>query len=104
MQQYVTVNSKNRDIQNIEDSVLRVFSSLYNNPLLNGPTIVKSQKFLSNVDLFVSHGLSKPVIGFIVINSNSPSSVYQSSTINIAPTALIILKSDIDTTADILFF
>jgi len=104
MQQYVTVNSNNRDVQNMEDSVLRVFSSLYNNPLLNGPTIVTGQIFTANVDLSVFHRLGKAVTGFIIINSNAPASIYQSSTKNVAPTAQIILKANSNVTADILFF
>lgn len=104
MQQYVTINSNNRDVQNMEDSVLRVFNSLYNNPLLNGPSIIKSQTFVANVDLIVNHKLSKPVTGFIVINSDAPAIVYRSSSVNIAPAAQIILKSTVNATVDFLFF
>ncbi len=104
MQQYVTTNSKERDVQEVENSLIRVFNSLYNNPLLNGPTIIKAQVFTSGTDLVVFHKLGRAVTGFIVINSNAPAIVYQSSTINIAPTAQIILKSNTNVTVDIFFF
>lgn len=104
MQQYVTVNSKDRDVQNMEDSVLRVFTSLYSNPLLNGPTIIKSQRILTGVDNTVFHKLLRPVLGFLVINIDAPAIVYQSSSKNIAPTTQILLKSNADVTVDILFF
>lgn len=104
MQQYVTTNSKNRDVQEIENSVVRVFNSLYNNPLLNGPVIVKAQTFTAGIDLTVNHKLGKAPNGYIVVGSDAPANVYTSSTKNVAPTAFVILKSDANATVDILFF
>jgi len=104
MIQYVTVNSSDRDTQELENSVLRVFESLYPNPLLNNPTIVTGQSFTSGTDLIVSHKLGRAVKGYIVINKNAAADIYQSSTVNIAPTAQIILKSNANVVADILFF
>lgn len=88
----------------LDSNINRVFSSLYSNPLLNNPVIVKGLMFSNGIDLSVSHKLNRPVTGYIVINSNAPVNVYQSNTENIAPTALIILKADADATIDLLFF
>lgn len=104
MQQYVTTNSSQRDIQEVENSVLRVFNSLYNNPLLNGLTIIKNQVFIAGTDLTVTHKLGRAINGFIVVNLNGAAIIYQSSSKNIAPTSFVILKSNVNVTADILFF
>ncbi len=104
MQQYVTTNSSQRDVQEVENSVLRVFNSLYNNPLLNGPSLVKAQVFVANAPTTVFHKLGRQVNGYIVTNSNAPAIVYQSTTTNIAPTAQILLVSTVNATIDILFF
>jgi len=104
MQTYVDVYTKDRDTQELNNNISRVFSSLYSNPLLGNITIVKSLIFTSGTDLVVNHKIGKTVAGFIVINSNSPVNVYQSSTVNISPSADIILKSNANATVDILFF
>ncbi len=104
MQEYVSVNTNNRDVQNMDDAVSRVFNSLKSNPLLGNISIVKSQIFTSGADLNVSHKLGKAITGFIVINSNAAANVYQSGTLNIAPTAQVLLKSNANVTADLLFF
>lgn len=104
MQQYVTTNSSNREVQEVENSVIRVFNSLYNNALLNGPSIIKSQTFVANTDLTVTHKLGRNINGFIMINSNAPARIYQSSSPNISPTSFVILKSDANVVADFLFF
>lgn len=104
MLQYINTIAKDSDTREIDSNVSRVFKSLYSNPLLNDPVIVKGLLFSSGVDLSVSHKLNRPVTGFIVINSNASVNIYQSSSANIAPNALIILKSNATATVDILFF
>lgn len=104
MLQYINTIAKDADTREIDSNVNRVFKSLYPNPLLNSPVIVKGLFFSNGVDLAVSHKLNRPVTGFIVVNSNAPVNIYQSASTNIAPTALILLKSNADATVDILFF
>ncbi len=88
----------------IDSNVNRVFNSLYSNPLLNNLVIVKDLVFSSGVDLVVSHKLNHPVTGFIVVNSNAAVNMFQSSAINIAPSANIILQCDANAVVTILFF
>lgn len=104
MQQYVEVNANDRQTQEMNNNVSRVFQSLYANPLLNNPVIVKGLSFSSGVDLLVNHKLGRAVTGYIIINSNTAVNIYQSSTINNAPTTGIILKSNATATVDLLFF
>jgi hypothetical protein len=104
MQQYVNVIADDRQTQEINNNVSRVFSSLYSNPLLNNPVIVKGLLFSSGTDLLVNHKLNRAVTGYIVINSNAAVNVYQSSTVNLQPKAQIILKTNATATVDILFF
>lgn len=104
MLRYTNTIAKDADTREIDSNVSRVFQSLYTNPLLNDPVIVKGLLFSNGIDLVVSHKLNRPVTGFIVINSNAPVNIFQSSTANNAPTALILLKSNADAIVDILFF
>lgn len=104
MLQYIHTIAQDANVREMDSNVSRVFKSLYPNPLLNNPVIVKGLLFSSGVDLSVSHKLNRPVTGFIVINSNAAVNVFQSSTVNVAPNALIILQSNSNATVDILFF
>lgn len=104
MQQYVSVNPKTKDVQQIEDAVLRVFNSLYNNPLLNNPSLVLGQVFTSGTDLIVNHKLNRVPNGYIVVNANAAAHVYTSASALMNPTTQIILKSDANVTASLLFF
>ena len=104
MLQYIETIPKDPDTRELNSNVSRVFKSLYPNPLLNNPVIVKGLSFSSGVDLSINHKLNRPVTGFIVINSNSAVNIFQSSTSNNAPNALIILKSNANSIVDILFF
>ena len=104
MQQYVQVTADDRQTQEMNNNVSRVFQSLYANPLLNNPVIVKGLLFSSGTDLLVNHKLGRAVTGYIVINSNAAVNIYQSATLNRAPTTGIILKSNANATVDLLFF
>lgn len=104
MQQYINVIATDRELQELNNNISRVFLSLYPNPLLRDPVIVKAQVFTSGVDLIVNHKLGRAVTGYIVINSNAAVNVYQSATSNSSPTAYIIMKSNANATVDILFF
>lgn len=101
---YYSVTTDDAVTQAIDSGVARVFNSLLPNPLLNNPTIIKNIVFISNADTLVNHRLDRPVVGFIVINLNAAAIIYRSTTVNRIPTATIILKSNANVTADILFF
>lgn len=104
MQQYIEVVATNREVQEMNNNLSRVFKSLYPNPLLSELNIIKGIIMASGVDITVNHRLGKPVAGFIVTNSNAAVNVFQSSTQNVAPSAGIILQSNANATVDILFF
>lgn len=104
MQQYIQVIADDRQMQEMNNNVSRVFQSLYANPLLNNPVIVKGILLSSGTDTLVNHKLGRAVTGFIVINSNAAVNVFQSLTINVAPITGIILKSNATATVDLLFF
>lgn len=104
MIQYIQTIAKDADTREMDSNISRVFNSLYPNPLLRDPVIVKDLVFIANTDLMINHKLNRKVTGFIVINSSVPAVVFQSATLNVAPTALIILQANINATLDILFF
>jgi hypothetical protein len=101
---YTNTIAKDAETREIDSNVSKVFQSLYSNPLLNNPVLVRGLLFSNGIDLSINHKLNRPVTGFIVTNSDGPVNIYQSSTLNLAPNALILLKSNADATVDILFF
>lgn len=104
MQTYISVIADDRQTQEMNNNVARVFSSLYANPLLNSPVIIKGLVFSNGVNLIINHKLNRAVTGYIVINSNAAVNVYQSATANAQPKAQIILQSNANATVDMLFF
>lgn len=101
---YTQVTATTRETQELNNSVSRVFGSLYGNPLLKQLTIVKNVSFVANTDTPVEHKLNKLVTGYIAIQLSDVAVIFTSSTTNPIPTASIILKSNTDVVADILFF
>ena len=104
MEQYINVGAQSREVQNLENAVLKVFNSLYPNPLLNNPYISVGNAFSGTNDLIVPHKLNRVPKGYIVIGRNANAMIYTSSTTNTAPKAYMILKASGTVTADILFF
>lgn len=104
MIQYVAAITNNKDVQNLNDAVYRVFTSLYPNPLLNSPQIIKDLSFSAGADLWIDHKLGRAVNGYIVTKSNAATQVYTSPTINAINTVRICLRASVTATVDILFF
>lgn len=104
MEPYIRVAADDRQTQELDNNVNRVFQSLYSNKLLNNPVIVTGLTFVAGTNLVVNHKLNRPVTGFIPINLNAASIIYQSTTTNATPKTSIILKASANVTADILFF
>lgn len=104
MLEFVAANTHNRDVQELNNAVSRVFQSIQSNPLLNNPTIIKDLVFVSGTDLIVNHQLNRVVTGYVVIKASAAISIYTSSTTLINPTSQIILKSNANATVSILFF
>ena len=101
---YVPSHTKDKDVQNLNDSVQRVFNSIISHPLLQNPVLVKDLKFTNGVDLLVNHKLNRKVIGYFVTRSNTPVLIYDSPSTNTISTVRICLRSNADATVDILFF
>lgn len=104
MIRYTRTITQSSDTREMDKNIELVLQSLYPNPLLNSPSLVKGLSFTSGTDLQVDHRLNRPVTGFIVTNSDAAAIVYQSSTANTAPGSVIILKSNATATVDIFFF
>lgn len=104
MEQYVTTGPKSKEAQEMENALVRVFNSLYRNPILNSTSIVKGVEFTASTDVIVPHKLNRVPVGYIVINKTSPATLFTSDTENPFAKVQLILKSDFDTIADFLFF
>ena len=104
MIQYVSALTSNKDVQNLNDAVQRVFNSLYPNPLLANPQIVKNLTFVAGTDLWIDHKMGRDVQGYIVVRSNAAAKVYTSPTTNTLASVRICLRSDVNANIDILFF
>lgn len=104
MIQYVSALTSNKDVQNLNDAVQRVFNSLQTNPLLNNPQLVKNLTFVAGIDLWIDHKMGRDVNGYIVVRSNAAAKVYTSPSSNTVGSVRICLRSDVNATIDILFF
>lgn len=91
-----------KDLSDLQDSLKNVFNTILNLKLLDY-TIVKDV-VITTADTFVSHKLSRPVIGYIFIRKNAGVTIWESTTLNKANSSVIILKSSATVTTTILFF
>lgn len=103
MQEYIRVNATVRETQELDNNVFRSLQSIYKNPLLNSPVLVKNV-VLGTSDTLVNHGLNRPFVGYIIVGLNANSVIYTSSTVNKSPLVQAILKASNAVTANILFF
>lgn len=101
---YVSALTSNKDVQNLNDAVQRVFNSLYPNPLLANPQLVKNITFIAGSDLWVDHKMGREIQGYIVVRSNAAAKIYTSPTSNTLATVRVCLRSDVNASVDILFF
>lgn len=101
---FVITKSATPEIQELVNSLIRVFNSIDTNPLLNNPRIAKTNVFTSGVDLVINHKLNRIPIGYIPINLNAAAIIFTSSTLNNMTKTQVILQANANVTADILFF
>lgn len=104
MLQYISANTTQLDVQNLDSAVSRVFDSLMPNPLLNSPTLQTGIVFSGYTGIEVSHMLGRVPKGYIIVSLTSAAIIFTSNTVNPNPAAYIILQSNAATIASILFF
>lgn len=104
MQQYIHAATTDLDIQNLDYAVSRVFDSLMPNPLLQSPTLITGVVFTSGIDSIINHKLGRAVKGYVLVGSTASSTLYTSPTTNSNPKIQIILRTNANTTANVLFF
>lgn len=104
MQQYISTITNSPEIKQLDEAVRRVFDSIYLNPLLANPTLITGLVFTSGTDLVISHKLNRTVKGYLMVGSTTAASLYTSPTVNSNPNQLIILRTNANTTANVLFF
>ena len=101
---YVRTNATQRDIQEVENGLVRTFQSIINNPLLGTIAIVPNIIVRMGADTIVNQQIGRPVTGWIVINKTQPGDLYQSPTTNTLPAVNYIFRATADNIYTILFF
>lgn len=91
-----------KDLAGLQDSLKNVFNTILNLKLLD--YVIVEDVVIGTTDTFVSHKLGRPVIGYIIIRRNAGTSIWESVTLNKAPSSVIILRSSATVTTTILFF
>jgi hypothetical protein len=89
--------------QRLQDAVALSFNQFEKLPQLDS-VIVENVTLSSAVDNNVSHTLNRPIQGWQLIRQDSNAVVWESSTVNTAPSSIIILRASANCKVSILFF
>lgn len=99
---YRRIQSIDNTINKVQDSVEESIKSLNRN-IMNGAVIINNV-IINTTDTPISHGLNREVKGWFVIDNNSNSTVWRSSTPSEAPTKILLLKASNQTTISLVVF
>jgi hypothetical protein len=96
------INVDDFQLSKVQDNVDAAFSTLQrDNPFLNGVFVTAT---IQTFDTAVDHGLQRALNGYIIVGRNANAVIYTSTTNNLRPTDLILLKASATVTANIYFF
>jgi len=89
--------------QRLQDSIAQSFAQFEKLPQLDS-VIVTNVALSGAVDNAVEHKLGREIIGWQIIRQNANAVVYESATVNTAPSSFVILRTSATCTVTILFF
>lgn len=89
--------------QRLQDSIAASFQQFETLPQLDS-VIVEDVTLLPNQDNVVEHKLARKLIGWQIIRQDAQADVWESSTVNSAPSSSIILRSSAIVKLSFIFF
>lgn len=89
--------------QRLQDSIAQSFQQFEKLPQLDS-VIVSDVTLASGIDNQVEHKLNRPIQGWQIIRKDANADVWESSTVNTAPSSVIILRASATVKISIIFF
>jgi hypothetical protein len=89
--------------QRLQDSIAASFQQFEKLPQLDS-VIVSDVTLASGIDNQVEHKLNRPIQGWQIIRKDANADVWESSTVNTAPSSVIILRASATVKISIIFF
>ena len=89
--------------QRFQDNVANSFSVLEKLPQLDS-NIVTDVSLIAGGDNQVVHKLDRPIQGWQIIRIDAAAIVYESATVNVQPSAVVIFNTTVNCKVSILFF
>lgn len=89
--------------QRLQDSIAQSFNQFETLPQLDS-VIVKDVVLSGAVDNNISHGLNRPIQGWQIIRKSANADVWESTTVNTAPSSFVILRASTTVTVSFIFF
>ena len=99
---FTLLHSGNATLDRVQDSIQTSLQPLLELPFASG-SLIKDQ-VLGTSDTYVDHKLGITPEGWLIIKQNADTSIYESATVNHAPSKNIILKAGASVTVTIFFF
>ena len=95
-----TINSKDKDLMSLQDSVKDTLASIIRSPLLS-ENIVTVDLVTAPKD--ISHGLNRNIQGWFIIRQNAQAAVWEPS-VSTTPSKTVVLEASAAVTVTIYFF
>lgn len=89
-------------LNRLQDALAEAFVALGRVPLLD-VNIVREQQLFTGVNT-VSHGLDRPILGWLIVDRNSGAQIYRVRTPTEIPARNVVLQTSADVIVSILFF
>lgn len=97
------LNSKDRDLNLVQDNIDDAISDLANNPFITG-VLLKEVELIAGQDNIISHKLGKKLIGWTLVRKRGLGDVYDVQDANSTPHLTLILRTSVNITVDIRVF
>lgn len=95
------VRSQDNVIRQLQDATSAVFQDIVTREILDGQ-IITGIELLFGTPSSVSHKLSRPFTGYLVIRKNAASEIWDSP--STAPSSILVLNASVNVTIDIWVF
>lgn len=90
-----------RDIQKLQDTLSRVFNGIQSKAILDG-RLINDVSLVSSGATEVSHGLGKPIRGWVLVEKDANANVYSSA--SSTPNSTLVLNTSADVTVSLWVF
>jgi hypothetical protein len=100
--QFKKVGQKSPEVTQFQDNCEQTFNRLTNKQILDG--VLLEDVVLTTAALNVSHGLGRPVTGYMVIKRNANAVVYDNESSNTKKTQFLILRASATVTVSLWVF